>query len=81
MAFKDLWLWLCALPINIDAKIILFSGMDSDLLIHEATMEDDLIGEAKFKLHSTLSQAIGVGKLIIFYLVYSFQYKEMRNFR
>lgn len=57
------------------------SGMDSDLLIHEATMEDDLIGEAKFKLHSTLSQAIGVGKLIIFYLVCSFQYKEIRNFR
>ncbi|KAJ9587573.1 hypothetical protein L9F63_019004, partial [Diploptera punctata] len=37
-------------------------GKDSDLLIHEATMEDDLQGEARSKLHSTTSQAIEVGK-------------------
>lgn len=37
-------------------------GKNSDLLIHEATMEDDLQGEARSKLHSTTSQAIEVGK-------------------
>lgn len=37
-------------------------GKDSNLLIHEATMEDDLAQEAVIKLHSTTSQAIDVGK-------------------
>jgi ribonuclease Z len=37
------------------------SGRGSDLLIHEATMEDELLGEAEYKLHSTTSQAIEVG--------------------
>lgn len=37
-------------------------GQDCDLLIHEATMEDDLVNEAKMKFHSTTSQAIQVGK-------------------
>uniref|UniRef100_A0A1B6FUU4 Zinc phosphodiesterase ELAC protein 2 n=1 Tax=Cuerna arida TaxID=1464854 RepID=A0A1B6FUU4_9HEMI len=37
-------------------------GKDSDLLIHEATMEDDLEGEAKLKMHSTTSQAVQVGR-------------------
>ncbi|KAL6268468.1 hypothetical protein P5V15_001601 [Pogonomyrmex californicus] len=37
-------------------------GQDCDLLIHEATMEDDLIKEAKLKLHSTVSQAIRIGE-------------------
>ncbi|XP_050393712.1 zinc phosphodiesterase ELAC protein 2 isoform X2 [Patella vulgata] len=37
------------------------AGADCDLLIHEATMEDDLIDDAKFKTHSTTSQAIDVG--------------------
>lgn len=37
-------------------------GRDSDLLIHEATMEDELESEAVLKLHSTTSQAIDVGK-------------------
>lgn len=36
-------------------------GLDSDLLIHEATMEDDLIGEARAKMHSTTGQAISIG--------------------
>lgn len=35
--------------------------MNSDLLIHEATMEDELAGEAVVKMHSTTSQAIAVG--------------------
>jgi len=37
-------------------------GQDCDLLIHEATMEDDLAKEAKMKLHSTTSQAIQAGE-------------------
>lgn len=37
-------------------------GMNSDLLIHEATMEDELSGEALIKMHSTTSQAIDIGR-------------------
>ncbi|XP_014784508.1 zinc phosphodiesterase ELAC protein 2 isoform X1 [Octopus bimaculoides] len=37
------------------------AGQNCDLLIHEATMEDDLEEEAKIKTHSTTSQAIDVG--------------------
>lgn len=37
-------------------------GQDCDLLIHEATMEDNLIKEAKLKYHSTVSQAIQMGE-------------------
>lgn len=36
-------------------------GKDSDILIHEATMEDDLWKEARMKMHSTVSEAIDVG--------------------
>lgn len=38
------------------------AGKGSDILIHEATMEDDLAEEAIIKTHSTTSQAIEVGK-------------------
>lgn len=37
-------------------------GMNSDVLIHESTMEDELEDEAKVKMHSTTSQAIDIGK-------------------
>ncbi|XP_045771423.1 ribonuclease Z, mitochondrial isoform X2 [Maniola jurtina] len=37
-------------------------GKDSTLLIHEATMEDELADEARIKMHSTTSQAIAIGK-------------------
>ncbi|KYN43501.1 Ribonuclease Z, mitochondrial [Trachymyrmex septentrionalis] len=37
-------------------------GQNCDLLIHEATMEDDLIEDAKLKFHSTVSQAIQAGE-------------------
>ncbi|XP_046563093.1 zinc phosphodiesterase ELAC protein 2-like [Haliotis rubra] len=37
------------------------AGHGCDLLIHEATMEDDLEEEARHKCHSTTSQAIGIG--------------------
>ncbi|CAN7994546.1 unnamed protein product [Ixodes pacificus] len=37
------------------------AGTGSDILIHEATMEDDLAEEALLKTHSTTSQAIDVG--------------------
>lgn len=36
-------------------------GKDSNLLIHEATMEDDLVQDARLKMHSTVSQAIEQG--------------------
>lgn len=39
-------------------------GMKTDLLIHEATMEDDLANEAVHKMHSTTSQAINAGNLM-----------------
>ncbi|XP_046394521.1 ribonuclease Z, mitochondrial isoform X2 [Ischnura elegans] len=37
-------------------------GAGSDLLIHEATMEDELVSEARAKRHSTTSEAIEVGQ-------------------
>lgn len=37
-------------------------GENSDVLIHEATMEDDLEREAVIKMHSTTSQAIQIGQ-------------------
>ncbi|KAK6624132.1 hypothetical protein RUM44_010990 [Polyplax serrata] len=37
-------------------------GKNSDILIHEATMDDSLHKSAKLKLHSTSSQAINIGK-------------------
>uniref|UniRef100_A0A1B0A187 Zinc phosphodiesterase ELAC protein 2 n=1 Tax=Glossina pallidipes TaxID=7398 RepID=A0A1B0A187_GLOPL len=37
-------------------------GLNSTILIHEATMEDDLLEEAKMKKHSTLSQAVEQGQ-------------------
>lgn len=33
-------------------------GRDSTILIHEATMEDELAYEARLKMHSTISQAL-----------------------
>ncbi|KAL5019028.1 hypothetical protein ScPMuIL_004750 [Solemya velum] len=44
-----------------DGWKLVYSGSGCDLLIHEATMEDDLIEEAKFKKHSTTSEAIDIG--------------------
>lgn len=37
------------------------AGKNSNLLIHEATMEDQLAFEARRKMHSTMSQAINIG--------------------
>lgn len=37
-------------------------GKNSDILIHEATMEDDLWKEARIKMHSTVSEAVEVGQ-------------------
>lgn len=42
--------------------LYLSAGMESDILIHEATMEDDLVHEARAKMHCTTSEAIEVGK-------------------
>ncbi|XP_050513162.1 ribonuclease Z, mitochondrial isoform X2 [Diabrotica virgifera virgifera] len=40
-------------------------GHNSDILIHEATMEDELEQEAVIKMHSTTSQAIEVGNKML----------------
>ncbi|XP_055920059.1 ribonuclease Z, mitochondrial [Eupeodes corollae] len=37
-------------------------GYDSTILIHEATMEDELLEEAKIKMHCTISQALSVAQ-------------------
>ncbi|KAK9477415.1 hypothetical protein V1514DRAFT_309289 [Lipomyces japonicus] len=37
-------------------------GWDTDLLVHECTMEDDLIDQAIAKRHSTISEAVAVGR-------------------
>lgn len=37
-------------------------GSDSTVLIHEATMEDELAEQARYKMHSTVSQAIEQGR-------------------
>lgn len=39
-------------------------GQDSDLLIHEATLEDFLYEDAVSKKHSTISEAVYMGKLM-----------------
>ena len=36
-------------------------GRDSTVLLHEATFDDELQGDAEAKKHSTMSEAIGVG--------------------
>lgn len=36
-------------------------GLDSTVLIHEATMEDELAEQARFKMHSTVAQAVEQG--------------------
>lgn len=43
-------------------KELIEIGRDCDVLIHEATMEDELWEDARMKTHSTTSQAIEVGK-------------------
>lgn len=37
-------------------------GRNSSVLIHEATMEDELEEQAKYKMHSTVTQAIQQGR-------------------
>jgi ribonuclease Z len=39
-------------------------GRGSTVLIHEATFEDELVGEARAKKHSTVKEALGVGSLM-----------------
>ncbi|CDW58660.1 zinc phosphodiesterase ELAC protein 2 [Trichuris trichiura] len=41
---------------------LISAGQGADLLIHEATMEDNLNEEACIKKHCTISEAIGVGQ-------------------
>lgn len=44
------------------SKDLVGIGLNSTVLIHEATMEDELEHEALAKMHSTVSQAIDQGK-------------------
>lgn len=39
-------------------------GLNCDLLIHEATVEDNLTSFARTHFHSTISEAINIGKLM-----------------
>ncbi|XP_068631532.1 ribonuclease Z, mitochondrial isoform X2 [Battus philenor] len=47
---------------TIPCKELVDLGKNSTLLIHEATMEDELADEARTKMHSTTSQAIDIGR-------------------
>jgi ribonuclease Z len=44
------------------SDLLIFYGQKADLLIHEATFEDDKIQEAMNKKHTTINEAIEVGK-------------------
>ena len=39
-------------------------GKDSTVLVHEATFADDMLDDAKAKKHSTMGEAIGVGRMM-----------------
>lgn len=43
------------------SKAFAITGKDSTVLLHEATFDDELVGDAVAKKHSTTSEAIGVG--------------------
>lgn len=43
-------------------EILAEVGKDANLLIHEATMADDQAEMARIKAHSTVGQAIDIGK-------------------
>ncbi|EER26908.1 hypothetical protein D8B26_005531 [Coccidioides posadasii str. Silveira] len=58
-------------------------GRDSTVLLHEATFEDDMFKDALAKRHSTLSEALMVGKemhaKVIVLTHFSQRYREMPN--
>lgn len=60
--FKDEVLKVTYSGDTMPAEYLVKIGKNSTILIHEATMEDDLEYEAKCKSHSTISQAIQQGK-------------------
>jgi ribonuclease Z len=41
---------------------------DATVLIHEATLEDDMVEEALAKRHSTTKEAVEIGQKYVFYL-------------
>jgi len=43
-------------------EVLVEAGKDAKLLIHEATMADDQAELARIKAHSTVGQAIDVGR-------------------
>ena len=45
-------------------------GKDANLLIHEATMADDQVEQARIKAHSTVGQAIEIGRKYVLPFIY-----------
>jgi ribonuclease Z len=45
-------------------------GRDATVLLHEATLEDDMMEEALAKRHSTTAEAVEIGKKRVFYIFY-----------
>jgi len=43
-------------------EVLAEAGKDANLLIHEATMADDQAEMARMKAHSTIGQAIEIGR-------------------
>ncbi|OQR90323.1 zinc phosphodiesterase [Thraustotheca clavata] len=41
---------------------LVFNGLDADVLIHEATFEDEMLDDAIKKKHSTVGEAIAIGQ-------------------
>ncbi|ESP03890.1 hypothetical protein LOTGIDRAFT_230203 [Lottia gigantea] len=59
-------------------------GKDCDILIHEATFDEGMEKEAKFKMHSTTTQAIEIGQKMkakqIILTHFSQRFKKVPNF-
>jgi ribonuclease Z len=46
------------------SETLIFWGQDANILLHEATFEDDKISEAVHKKHSTINEAVEVARLM-----------------
>jgi ribonuclease Z len=54
---------------TIPTQKLVQAGENATLLIHEATMADDQVEMAAAKMHSTVGQAIDIGKRSVLCLV------------
>lgn len=61
-----------------------YIGRDSTVMIHEATFQDDMVGSAIAKRHSTFAEALEVGRLMkarsIFLTHFSQRYQKIAQF-